>query len=589
MPGDYVLSASYADNKTFFVDMQDVKVFNTTNNYSINFKEGVTVTGSLLYDGNNVTQQKVTFSGANINGNISIYTDDMGIFTAILLPNVTYEISVDFIAYDDIPYLRAYRYYSSGTIIDTNGLLPHQRINLVRENYSINLNGLVKVGGTFAPNTDLKFISEFGNFTATTNITGNFSVTLPPAEYQLYAYQQSSHYVYLANVMIEIEQKALSIDLIKGNRIYGTAYYDLNKNTITAIHFTTQDGTNITTSSNDKGYYEFWLPSGKYNITSEIVTLKNEVDVTYSLNLDVNLQADRQINLPLSMVEQRIVFVSYNPSQLKEIGDNTTVKYDFEVENIGNIRDTYVITASGGTPDWTTELSTSEITLDAGVNNKATISITAGIPAGARIDQNKITITAISKKDGSITHNTIMNVLIRQNYIFSIQPTATSPKFAKGNISGEFSVLNAGNGADKLTFYIANNADLILNGWTAKLGVLQGSELKNDGKMIVNISAASGASSTIPILLSSTNSNPSRQVSVLIVGYSQNDENAISSNYIILKYPELQVSSTNVTVTGNGISETVTGDQLTNAGVMIISIASALTLFYYARKKRWIR
>jgi asparagine N-glycosylation enzyme membrane subunit Stt3 len=589
MSGDYLLSASYSSNETFFVDMQDVSVFNTSNNYTISFKEGATVTGSLLYNGNNVTQQKVTFNDTKTNATISVYTDDMGVFNAILLPNVRYEISVDFIAYDDTPYLRAYRYYSRGTIVDTTVSLPHQRINLIRENYTINLEGLVNRSGRPAPDTELTFISEFGNFTATTNTTGTFSLSLPPAQYLLYAYQPSSHFVYLAKVLIEIDQTRFSIDLISGNRIYGTAYYDLNKNLITAIHFATEDGTNISTSSNNKGYYEFWLPSGNYNIVSEITTLKNEIDVTYSLNMDVNLQADRQINLPLSMVEQRIVFVSYNPSQLKEISDNATVLYNFEVENTGNIRDTYVITASGGTPDWTTELSKSEITLDPGVNNKATMSVKVGIPAYARIDQNKITITATSKKDGTITHNTVMNVLIHQYNKLSIQPTAKSPKFIQGNITGEFSILNTGNGADKFTFYIANNADLILNGWTAKLGTLQGSEMKNDGKMIVNVSAASAASSTISIILSPTKINPSRQVSVLIVGYSQIDESAISSNYIVLKYPVLELSSTNVTITGNHVSETVSGDQLTNTGVMVISVASALIIFYYARKKRWIR
>jgi hypothetical protein len=76
---------------------------------------------------------------------------------------------------------------------------------------------------------------------------------------------------------------------------------------------------------------------------------------------------------------------------------------------------------------------------------------------------------------------------------------------------------------------------------------------------------------------------------VLIIGYSQTDESVISSNYIILKYPEIQVSSNNLTVTGNGVSKIVSGDQLTNAGVMVISVASALLIFYYARKKRWIR
>ena len=182
-----------------------------------------------------------------------------------------------------------------------------------------------------------------------------------------------------------------------------------------------------------------------------------------------------------------------------------------------------------------------------------------------------------------------MNLLIRQKYEFSIKPTVSTPTFADGNISSKFTVSNSGNGADTFTLYIANNEDLLQNGWIAELGQVSVAELKNDGKMILNVSVASEGTSDIPIKITPISSNPSRLAKVLIMGYSQNDENSISSSYIILKYPELQVSEANLTVVGIGVSESVSGDQITNAGVMVISVASALMLFYYARRKRWIR
>jgi hypothetical protein len=182
-----------------------------------------------------------------------------------------------------------------------------------------------------------------------------------------------------------------------------------------------------------------------------------------------------------------------------------------------------------------------------------------------------------------------MNLLIIQNYDFRIEPAAISPKFSEGNINSQFNVVNKGNGVDKITLYIANNEDLAINGWSAQLGAIQGSELKSDASMLFNVSLSIGSSTSVPIYLKPISDVPSRQTKVLIVGYSQHDNNVITSEYIVLKYPELQITSQNLTISGMEISSEPTGDQLTNTGVMIASVASALLIFYYARKKRWIR
>ena len=53
----------------------------------------------------------------------------------------------------------------------------------------------------------------------------------------------------------------------------------------------------------------------------------------------------------MSMVEERDVELEFDNSQVKKTPDNSTVKYEFSIFNIGNIQDTYKITASAGSPD----------------------------------------------------------------------------------------------------------------------------------------------------------------------------------------------------------------------------------------------
>jgi len=585
-PGSYILSVSQTVNDSFMVGIIEAVVTETVGNFTVPMAKGVEITGSVRYLGKNIANQKVTFNDTHSNSTLSMYTDETGTYFAILVPNHEYEVTVNFTNFDETPYMRAYRYFSGSKLMNATVGLSSYNIELNRENYSMELTGTVDNDAIPASGTVLTFLSDFGNYTTTANSTGEFLIDIPPAKYILYAHQKSSHCVFLGEVFIDIDQETLDVQLEKGYRMYGTAYYDLSKNTRTSLVFTNEDDLEFANYTDENGYYDLWLPSGDYRIVSTLTVEKGGINIIYSLNTDIDLQSDIQANLPLSMVEERIVFISYNPSQLSETSGNETVTYTFEVENTGNIQDSYDLSATGGNPDWTVQLSQYQVTLDPGV--KARLSAKVGIPPNPRVDQNQVTLTAISQKNTTIKHNQVINVPIRQFYSFTIDSAAISPKFTTGDISSEFKIMNSGNGADKLTIYIANNEDLALNGWEAEFGTPSGANLLQDGKLAANVTVAYGSSINIPIKVKPITENPSRQATVLVIAYSQNNPNIVSSGYIVLKYPELQMSLQNMTVSGAEISSG-SGNQLTNAGVMIASVASALLIFYYARKRRWIR
>ncbi|MBU4144517.1 MAG: carboxypeptidase regulatory-like domain-containing protein [Candidatus Thermoplasmatota archaeon] len=590
-PGDYVLSAVHPLNDTIMVDMQDISVVEGLNEYNISLKNGISHSGSLIYDNQPISLRQITFKDVSSNGTISVNTDESGMYDIFLVPNVKYDILVDFVAYEEVPYLQAYRYYSDNLTINAATASTGNVINLQRDVYTSNITGSVSRNGLSAPNTEITFTSHLGNYTVVSNADGEFSLELIPTEYTIYAHQYSSHYVGMFKTIIDIESSStFALNLVQGYRVYGTAYYERNMNAVTQLEFTTPDGSIMNSITTDEsGYYELWLPMSTYTVTGELMSTKNEIDVTYSLNMDIDLFSDAQINLPLTLDEDRIVFVSFETAQLKLVKPDTTVNYTFEVENMGNIQDTYGISATGGGTDWTTLIVTPEVTVNPGVNNKAKVTISIYVPHNAVTDQNKVTLTAISQKNTSVRHSNVMNLLILQNHEFVIQPSATSPIYDQGSLELEFTILNKGNGADKFTIYIGNNEDLSKNGWRAELGEVQTSDLLMDGKKLVNVSVSSDGTTNIPLYLYPISDNPSRQATVLIIGYSQIDGTAIASNNILVKYPELQLSGDNLVTTGIGITEVQSGDQLMNAGIMAISVASALLLFYYARKKRWVR
>jgi dolichyl-diphosphooligosaccharide--protein glycosyltransferase len=586
-PGNYVMSAVHPLNDSIMVDMKDVSVDDVPNNYTVSLKRGVSYSGTLKYGPNAIPYQKITFQDMNSNGTITVFSSESGTYEIILVPNLKYQIIVDFVDYETEPYLKAYRYYTLDHTIDAFTSMSNQIILLEREDFSSVLIGRVTYNGILAPGTELIFTSEFATHRVVTDEFGEYSLDIIPAEYTVYAHHPS-HYVSLFKIQIEIDQDILDIDLVPGVRVYGTAYYDMNKIAMTSIEFTSNSVTR-SISTDSTGYYEIWLPAASYSLKSEMKSMKYGIEVTYSAAINFELKSDKQMNIPLSMIEERVVFVSFDLTQLKVIDSNSSVRYTFDVENMGNIRDTYTLAATGGTLDWIIDFSVSEVTVDPGAENKVRLSMNVFIPASTKTTQNTITVTAISQKDSTVRHSNVMNVPIRQKHGFVIQPSATSPQLDAGDIKSEFSILNKGNGVDSLTVYIANNEDLLRNGWSVELGSLGGSESMNDGKRLVNVSVNSGSTINIPIYLTPSNENPSRQANVLVIAYSQIDNAFITSNNIILQYPILQMSSDNLTAAGLGVSEAQSGDQLVNVGVMVASVSAALLIFYFARKKRWIR
>lgn len=588
-PGSYVLSSYHAVNDTVWLDMQDIVVPQTgATAIPITLKMGVAIQGILRYSGQGVSGQVVNFRDLGNNGTVSITTQEGGLFELSLVPGHRYEASADYVEFEKTPYVRAYRYVSTGTVINMDTVLPSYTLNLDKVDYSVNINGNVLKGDAQAAGTQILFIAGFGNYSATTDNDGNFTVSLPPADYTIYAYQPSTHSAVFEPVSVGLDESGMDIGLYDGYQVYGTAYYDLNQKMETKIVFTSRDiDTEMAVTTDVTGYYETWLPEGNYTISGSIIAEKGGVDITYSVEKDIALSKDTQLNLALSMKEDRVVFISVDPTQMRETPANSTVRYSFGVENLGNIKDTYTISGTGGDPDWILDFDTTTVTLEAG--QKTDVFVNIFIPPTARVDYSSVSVTATSQKDPAVKHTNSLNCIIIQKYGISIEPTATASTFDQGDIGAQFSVTNTGNGADKCTLYIGNTDDLEANGWSVTFGTLSGADLTDGATRITNVSLGYGASSNVPLVLTPLNDNPSRQASVLILGYSQGDSASMDSQYIIVKYPTLQAGSSNLTVTGLEVSEQASGEQLTNISVMVISVVAALGLFYYARKRRWIR
>ena len=566
--------------------MESVNITQGPNLVSISITEGLKITGSLSYLADKFSDQDIVFRDLESNGTITVQSYGQGDYEVVLILNHEYQITSDFIVYDDS--MTAYRYTVDQTLRVTTTVTKYP-ITLSRSEHFSKVSGSVKdINGLPASYTDIVFLSPDHVSEYTTVEDGLYLVTLPPGKYSMYAHNAQSHQVYLAELSVGLESSEHNLTLTTGHKLSGTTYYNLVMHKTTRLNFSSDAGT-VSIDSNDDGFYQVWLPVNTYTITGEMQTTESGKDITYELDRAVTLHTEKQLNLPMMKVEEIKVMVSWDPTTTESISAGGTVTYRIDVINTGNVPDTYELTASGGDPDWSFSFEPSKLSIPFGEDNKKATFLTIKTSPSATTGQGSITVNAASARDPTVQQTVPIQIDILQVFGLKINHSTASPGFSGGEISWEFKAENTGNGKDTCTFMIANQEDLAANGWDVEITSIPAGELSADKKTAVNVTIEARSSQTLSFVLRPTIASPSREVRVLISGFSLEDSTTTAYEYLLVRYPVLEIYDTNVTITGEGIHEVPTGSEITNAGVMAVSVTGALVLFYVARKKRWIR
>jgi hypothetical protein len=305
----------------------------------------------------------------------------------------------------------------------------------------------------------------------------------------------------------------------------------------------------------------------------------------------VELETDLLFNLPMSMIEEVGIELNWDSKQKVSAEPGDTVTYTVRVRNTGNVRDTFVLGGSGANPGWVFTYDPVELTLNPGKTGSSKISkVSFTVPDQANSDEDAFTVTAVSSRS-DVTSSITLEIDVIQTYSFELEKVPSGiPTFDKGVIFSDVHVKNTGNGQDKLTVMIANVEELRKSGWEPKIILSEDSvgELAHD-TMIVNMTISSRDVLTVHYSLTPYGDTQSRIINVLFTAHSQNDVSPSASKVFTLVYPVLNPYAADVSIYGDSVYDQPTGSEAANAGVMVVTVAAALILFYVARKKRWLR
>ena len=580
LPGDYsveaistVEGASYMNLSRLHVDTM------SAGHHNVSLLPTHHLSGSIEYEGEGMSGEiALTFTDASgawmnraaVDGQYSLD-----------LPAGNYTITGEHRTVDVVDGVRRYVVYiandsvelDSDTTLDVSLARDMDNYTLSGTVYGLNGAGVKATMRFFALNETAMDIDVESGF------DGSYSVSLAPGQYSLYVLRGDDNSVSMTSFVQPTEDRVMNISLEEGLLLRGTIMNDKGMPVPGAtISVSDTLGSAMRSEADSEGVYAVYLPSGNYNLSVDGSMVEHGMNVRFFGTDSVNLNAPTKLDIALMRDVIYRSGIKWDSRQARTVKGGEAVTYTFTVENLGNVEDTYEISAS--VPEgWTYELTKDEVTLDFGEMNTTTVGITITTSNNSLVQHSPVTVYAISKVKPNTRPSQILSLNIEPKYAVSILEQQGG-NITSSALNYKVRVVNNGNVKDTFTLTISNRDDLKDLGWDAVL--IDPTTSAETSEAIVDIDALQGADVTV--ILKPIKTYPS--VTTPVILYAESTEHNISATHSITpSLPDLSPSRESFSVTGEAVS-TVAPDYLSYnmmqiAALIVLSVAA----IYLARKK----
>ncbi len=347
MPGDYIPSGStlHLTNTTYSLNYS-AKV-SKSGYYRINniiphtYNISVEINGSYYNVGNvtvnqnqNITHDvviypdKITGTVSYQNGraakNVTVWaygmqkyetkTDQYGSYTLYILPG-SYRVNVEKLGYYSSYQVASFSSFNSSSTLNFNILTAYT------------LNGTVLLNNKPASGAIVRFTDEFtheNSQVVVTNLSGQFSLTLPDMYYSIYIdyFYNNDHYVYIG-YYVPMKNSSLVFNLT--NAVEFSGYVKYGKYPIPDAGVVLFQNNNFVRAyTNNSGYFSVYVPQGIYNLG--VVGFNSSTSVPYAYYMKISIFSNVIYNITLQIarsvsgqamtnsvvITHAVVFLKYN-------------------------------------------------------------------------------------------------------------------------------------------------------------------------------------------------------------------------------------------------------------------------------------
>jgi hypothetical protein len=335
-------------------------------------------------------------------------------------------------------------------------------------------------------------------------------------------------------------------------------------------------------STDSAGAFETILPPANYTLTAATTRTENGASVTYSGSERISVdKTDMYIDFELTRDTRYGVSTSWNKSLMPTAPPGVLVTYVFQITNSGNIEDSYTMSFTGKTTDFTVTFPSSSVTVGYGSGRyQANVEVQVKASSALSAGESRIPIQVKSKASSSTRSDVglYLNVgVVRSVLMIDLGPSGVVNSLST---STRFSLNNTGNAQDNFALNITNLDTLSALGWTAEIVDL------DTGEPVPSVGMPAFFNTPIGVKFTAIRASPDPNAEAIVLAYSTNDPGVNSYGVIPVYVPDLSIGPSDLTAARHDVSYSFDTSIVAIDLILVAAVVSlAVGIFYLRRKK----
>ena len=419
------------------------------------------------------------------------------------------------------------------------------------------VNGVLSFNGIVSSSSTVVFYSPDYTVTATTNIAGQYSVSLPTLNYTVYVQDSSLGAAFLQKLTVSPFANNLNYNISMQPAYRVKVYVALGTSTINNnVTLSTNLGDNYTFNSS---VVSLLLPYGTYSFTttlssSMVAANDSYISVSYSASSTTLINSPSSVFLNMQIIPK--TSFKFTPEQHKpNITPKVPFSYKFAIQNTGNVPEFIKLTS--GATTWSAAFNTSVMNLQPGQSANVTGNFTD--IGNVAYGNNSIPISVTYP---NATKSYTLPVFVNKSLSYSVHKSAES--MVGGKLDLPVVLNNTGNAEITLNFKIIDPTYITNRSWIPSLEInnitSNSTTVGYDSSTVLNVMLTSNNTAAV------YNFNFNIEIYNKTVGYQ-------NQTLSVVHLSSIQVGSH---VTGNKIISNYTADPYESLYIGLIVIAVAV-------------